>query len=98
MTRFIPNLHKEEKKGEEKEWEGGEGDSIWKLLGFFFLNLFFHLKYVSNSDGNKGSFSQKNLRNCGVNHPAPQKLNPTWFWHYYCKEIWEIEIETSLLF
>lgn len=40
MTRFIPNLHKEEKKGEEKEWEGGEGDSIWKLLGFFFFKPF----------------------------------------------------------
>lgn len=40
MTRFIPNLHKEEKKGEEKEGEGGEGDSIWKLLGFFFFKPF----------------------------------------------------------
>lgn len=99
MTSFIPNLQKGEPGGGEEETAGG-----WRRWGQYlnnsrfvcFLNLF-HLKDVSNSDESEGSFSQNNLGSCGVNHPAPQKLNITWFVRYYCKEIWEIEIETKLL-
>lgn len=100
MLTWRPDLFqtwKKEKEGEERKEKEGGGRYLQTLV-FFFSILLFHLKCVSNTDGNKGSFSQKNPGNCGVNHPAPQKLNTAWFWHYYCKEIWETEIGTSLLF
>lgn len=77
--------------GEEKKEE-----SIWIILVFFFFKSLSFMSSMCLRMRAKAVLARTTWET-GVNHPAPQKLNITWFMGYYCKEIWEIEIETNPL-
>lgn len=56
------------------------------VLFFFFKSLSF-ISSMCLTRRRARAVLARTTRETGVNHPAPKKLNITWFEGYYCKEI-----------